>query len=143
MKVGRYRERSLTGSLTTYGYIQVRVDGKIYRAHNLAWLYTYGEFPRDLIDHKNGIPSDNRLLNLREATPIQNQQNRKTNKNNSCGFRGVFLDKLSGKWRAKVKIEKKQIYLGLFESPELAHCAWINFTKEKFGDFFPSRGVIS
>jgi len=124
------------GWLHHSGYHCIKIDYIIYFAHRLAWLYMYGKFPDNLIDHKNGVKNCNAILNLREATSSQNQQNRKLNKNNRSGFRGVFLDKNSGKWRAKIKLKNRQIYLGLFDTPIAASCAWEKMAKLHFGDFF-------
>jgi hypothetical protein len=57
------------------GYTYIRIDRKRYAAHRLAWLYVYGTFPPRLLDHINGCPGDNRIGNLREATPHQNAGN--------------------------------------------------------------------
>lgn len=62
--------------LTSRGYIKVRVGKKYYLAHRLAWLYVHGVWPPIYIDHINGIPTDNRIVNLRPATPGENSSNR-------------------------------------------------------------------
>lgn len=57
------------------GYIKIVVCGLIFYAHRLAWLYSYGEWPKGTIDHDNRIKDDNRLLNLKDATPLEQTRN--------------------------------------------------------------------
>jgi hypothetical protein len=58
------------------GYISIRIFGKRYMAHRLAWLHHYGEWPIGGLDHINGQRWDNRIVNLRLATPKQSAANR-------------------------------------------------------------------
>lgn len=47
------------------GYRVIKINGKQYVAHRLAWLYVYGKWPKGL--HRvNGNPFDNRIANLSE-----------------------------------------------------------------------------
>lgn len=123
------------------GYVRIKVNGIIFFAHRLAWLYTYGEMPKDCIDHKNGNPSDNRIDNLRESTHRQNMQNRvKTHVNNQTGFLGVTQHKRKGKkkeklkYTASIKMNGKTIHLGDFENAELASEAYL-VAKRKMHEF--------
>lgn len=104
------------------GYIRIHIDGVAYRAHRLAWLYVHGFMPR-IIDHINGDRSDNRLSNLREANQRINNQNRHTKTKALSGFAGVR--KLRNKWTATITDRRKQIRIGTFETPEIAHQAYI------------------
>lgn len=99
------------------GYILIAVDNKKYKAHRLAWLYAYGDFPSKFIDHINNIKSDNRICNLREATKSQNLQNIPVRNNNTSGITGVYWNKAAKKWQAYIKLNGKVNYLGIF--PEL------------------------
>jgi len=72
------------------GYIEIMIDGITYKAHILAFLYMTGELPKDLVDHKNGIRSDNEWTNLREATQSQQSQNHKQESHSLTGIRGVY-----------------------------------------------------
>src|SRR5690242_16986610 len=59
-------------SMAAYGYTGVEFFGRRYFAHRLAWYYVHGRWPREVLDHINRVPGDNRISNLREATHAQN-----------------------------------------------------------------------
>lgn len=107
------------------GYSIVSVDAKQRYAHRLAWLYVYGQWPNGSIDHINGVRTDNRIQNLRDVSHKTNMQNiRAANRRNASGFLGV-MPSLS-KWQAQINIDGKQTYLGSFDTPELAHEAYVS-----------------
>lgn len=87
------------------------------------------------IDHINGIKHDNRRENLRSATNTQNQHNVGRNSKNTSGFKGVSWCKANNKWRAYIKINGKPKYLGVFETPELAHEAYKQAAIKHHGEF--------
>lgn len=68
------------------------------------------------IDHINGNPRDNRLINLRVVTRTQNMRNTRINKNNTSGVKGVSWYTSRNKWCAAIEIGRRKIHLGLFES---------------------------
>jgi hypothetical protein len=105
---------SVAGTIHTKGYIAIWINGRRQMAHKLAWLYVYGEWPPDTIDHINGVKSDNRIANLRIATNAQNQQNLRHNAANTSGMIGVVWNKSLKKWQAQIGLNKKKIYLGVF-----------------------------
>jgi hypothetical protein len=105
------------------GYNRIVVLRKEYKAHRLAWLYVYGEFPKMHIDHINRIRNDNRIVNLREADYFLNRFNRgveKISSKNKSGITGVIFNKKQNKWRAYIYKNYVNIYLGLFETKEEA-----------------------
>jgi hypothetical protein len=102
------------------GYIKITIKRKSHNAHRLAWLYVTGCWPKNQIDHINGIGNDNKFSNLREATHKQNSENRCLPSTNTSGFRGVSWDKDSNKWRAYVKHNGKMKHLGRFQTAEEA-----------------------
>lgn len=109
-----------------HGYIRIKLHGKLYGAHRLAWLYMYGRMPTNLIDHINGNPSDNRIINLREATAAENAQNRRrAQKNNQHGTLGITYDPKKKLWRARIAINGKRKYIGKYKSQEDASRAYI------------------
>lgn len=121
------------------GYISIRIDNKLYLAHRLAWLYVYGYFPKNHTDHINNIRDDNRICNLREATAAENLQNYPaTRKNSKTGMIGV--SKKRKKYRARLMLNRKEIYLGVFDTPEEAQAAYIS-AKEKLHPFFVSGRI--
>ena len=114
------RAGDVAGSVSGNGYLQISVQSRLYHAHRLAWLYVYGEWPKDQIDHINRIRTDNRIANLREVTHKQNNQNKSKPSNNTSGYPGVYWYKQSSKWQAKIKHNQKSIHLGHFSILEEA-----------------------
>jgi len=103
-----------------YGYLNICLRGKKWKAHRLAWLYVYGEFPKKEIDHINGIKNDNRICNLRDVDRLTNELNKGIQSNNTSGYKGVSFQKQSGKWEAYVCSQRKKKSLGVFTTAELA-----------------------
>ncbi len=108
----------VAGCKSTGGYLQIRIRGESYSAHRLVWMYVYGRWPKHNLDHINGIRTDNRIDNLREATYSENSQNRNVNKNNTSGYPGVYWFPPTRKWAAAIRINKKKIHLGYFDTKE-------------------------
>ena len=104
-------------------YIIINIGGKMHKSHRLAWLAFYGAWPKDGIDHINHIRSDNRIINLREATLAENGKNRTLGKNNKSGVYGVSWDNERNKWVSNIKVNSKTIFLGRFDSFFNAVCA--------------------
>lgn len=117
------------------GYYVIKINGKIYLLHRLAWLYVHGKMPKDQIDHINTNKSDNRFFNLRECSRVENSRNKKIYKNNKSGFKGVHFNNHLKKWHAQSKINGKKIYIGIYETAEQAGKAYAEFAKKNFGKF--------
>ena len=113
------------GSLDNKGYYKIGVLGKDYSAHRLAWYLMKGSFPKEQIDHINGVRTDNKISNLREVTNSQNQQNIKK-------ARGTCFNKRSKKWESAIGHKGVKIYIGLFNTEEEAHQAYLNKKREIF-----------
>ena len=109
----------IAGTLKSHGYLCVGINYNSYRAHRLIFLMHKGYLPKT-IDHINGDKLDNRIENLRAATVGQNQHNRKTNANNTSGYKGVSWNKAQKKWVARITLERKNIHLGYFANVEEA-----------------------
>lgn len=126
---------SVGGYLRKDGYRKIKVSGKCYLAHRLAWFWVTGEWPINEIDHVNGIKDVNQWLNLREATDSQNRCNTGLPSNNKSGFKGLYWNKATKKWRAHIMINKKQKHLGSFDDIEAAYAERIKAEKELHGEF--------
>ena len=136
----RIKVGDIAGSINSNGYIIIRIDSKNYRAHRLAFLYMTGKFPENDADHKDTNRTNNKWENLREATRSQNMMNGTKRKDNNSGFKGVGFHKLTGLWRARINLDKEEIYLGSFSTPELAHDAYTKAANEKFNIFARVNG---
>ena len=79
----------IIGTPDGLGYLRSSIDGKKYKLHRLAWLYVYGYFPENFIDHINRNRSDNRIENLREVSRQCNVRNCGNLKTNTSGIKGV------------------------------------------------------
>lgn len=126
------------GSPSNKGYMRIMVDNRRYLSHRLAWLYVHGEFPKDQLDHINGVKSDNRIANLRLATNKENFQNFKDRN----GKLGTYYHKLTGKWGAQIGKDYQRWHLGLFDSQEEAHNAYKK-AKQQLHEFQPTLIVLS
>ncbi|PZO66178.1 MAG: hypothetical protein DI635_00715 [Pseudoxanthomonas suwonensis] len=114
------------GKTDRHGYRRIKIGGTTYKAHRLAWLYQYGEWPNGPIDHIDGNPSNNAIVNLRIGSNGINQQNvRRKQKNNTSGFMGVHKRSDSNRYRACVSLGGKNLFFGSFETPEEAHAVYL------------------
>lgn len=103
------------------GYVKFRLDSLGYFAHRLAWFAVYGKWPEAEIDHVNGVKSDNRLCNLREADRVLNMQNQKrAHSGQQSGLLGAYPVNTGG-FSSFIQVDKKRIYLGYFKTAEAAH----------------------
>lgn len=132
---GRSMAGTLCGDTDSKGYWRLRVDGRRYLSHRLAWFYMTGEWPPSEVDHKNLCRTDNRWSNLRLADAFQNKRNTPAYKNNKSGFKGVSWHTCSHKWRARIRVQGKEVNLGLFDTPEEANLAYKKAALENFGEF--------
>lgn len=133
---GSVRAGGKAGCVRGNGYIQIKIGSRIYLAHRLAWLFVYGKWPANEIDHINGNPADNRLCNLREATRAQNGGNlrRATKGNKSSSLLGSSWDNINRLWTASICKNGKSKHLGRFKTAEDAHAAYIT-AKRKMHEF--------
>lgn len=123
---GMAQAGSVAGTTHPQGYLRITVDRRLYLAHRLAFFYTHGRWPTNEIDHVNCVRSDNRLINLREATRSENKQNsRCAQMNSKSGLLGVCWDKRRGRWVAKITLDGNTMHLGYFDSSEEAHAAYL------------------
>lgn len=97
------------------GRVQIKFKGKQYLAHQLAWLFTHGIWPVNVIDHIDGNPFNNAISNLRDVTQQINMHNQKRiAKHNKSGYRGVCWDSVNKSWRATITLDGKSKTIGRF-----------------------------
>ena len=97
------------------GYLRASFRNKTQRVHRLVWLYVYGVWP-EIIDHINHNKADNRVINLRSVSRLENQRNRSLSANNKSGVNGVYWAPRDKRWIAHIKIRGVNTYLGCFKS---------------------------
>lgn len=120
----RGKAGEVTGTKRPGGYVMVGVEGRVYYAHRLAWMYMGGGWPEQDIDHIDGDPSNNRFTNLRDVSTTVNCQNMRRAKTNSrTGVLGVSRHRK--KYIVWICINKKRVYLGLYATEEAAAIAYI------------------
>ncbi len=128
------------GTSDKNGYLTVKVMGTTWKVHRLIFLLM-GEPLPEVVDHINGIPSDNRWCNLRAGTPLNNAHNRKAHRNNTSGFKGVTFDR--GNIRAQITVRGKHYSKGGFKTVEDAAEWYQQMSSTLHGDFseWTSRGL--
>lgn len=107
------------------GYGHVGIGGKLYLAHQLIWLLTYGEWPENDIDHRDRNPMNNKIENLRVVTRQENQHNHGLRRDNSSGYIGVSFNKQRNKYHAQIALNGKRIFLGYYPTAEEAFTAYM------------------
>ncbi len=123
----------MAGSVDTGGYRVVKMLGRRYKEHRLAWLLHYKQWPQYDVDHLDRNKLNNRIANLRDATPKTNARN--------VGWRGASFHKTTGRWRAQIKVDGKKLHLGLFDCEQDALAAYRDAKmKHHSGDFFVEDG---
>ena len=119
----RFAGKEALRALDANGYRHGQICGRYYRAHRIAWLLAHGEWPVGQIDHINGDPSDNRLVNLRCVSGSVNMRNAKRHGKNTSGVTGVCWDASRGQWMAQMQVDRKPVRLGRFDHFEEAVAA--------------------
>lgn len=122
-------------SIDNHGYAKGTIFQQSYAAHRVAFVLIHGRWPDHQVDHINGIRSDNRSENLREATSSQNKMNSKVRCDNSSGYKGVSFHKASNLWRANIRLNGKQRCIGYFKTAEEANAAYQKASEELHGEY--------
>lgn len=131
----RARPGDIIGTRNEQGYLRVEINGRCYRVHRLIWLYVYGEWPPNEIDHINHVRDDNRLINLRLASPSQNQANKGPTQRNTSGYKGVSWHSQCKKWNAYITVRGRRKSLGLYPDKEQASAAYKAAARFHFGEY--------
>lgn len=101
------------GSKNRRGYIKITINGRRYAAHRLAFLYMTGKFPKNQVDHRDRVRSNNIWKNLRQSTNSQNQMNSQRI-NKGSGYRGVTKRHKSHTYFVRIKKDGIYHYGGNF-----------------------------
>lgn len=134
-----YRMRGKrAGVLQPNGYRNIQIAGRRFHEHKLAFIYMEGSAPSLPIDHKNGVKSDNRWENLRAVRHADNMHNqRRPHKNNRSGFLGVVVRPGSNRFWSKIRVDSKNIHLGVFDTAEEAHSAYLKAKVSMHSGYLP------
>ena len=124
------------------GYLYIGLSGNGIRTthtvHRLvaSTFYFIEDYEGKEIDHMDRNKENNNLLNLRFCSRHENQRNKGRMKNNESGYKGVGWEKVSGKWRARIRINGGMYkHLGLFTDKDEAYEAYCRANREYHGDF--------
>lgn len=115
------------------GYVEVRVDNKLYKAHRLIWKMVTGEEPTEFLDHINGVTYDNRFCNLREATPQENARNSKSW--SEAEYKGVLYDKKSNTFTGNFCVDDKTVFSRGYLTAKEAAEWYDDQVKDVYGEF--------
>lgn len=139
-KIYRKRNNAVVSTKDPDGYVVVAhcVNGKsnAMRGARLVWVMYNGEIPDGMVvDHINRVRDDNRVENLRLATPKQNSANKHNEAEEySSKYRGVKKDH-HGRWVAQISGDKIDIILGKFDNEDAAAACYNHAAKEKYGEY--------
>ena len=130
----RIKIGSVAGTVKKTGYCFIKINGSLYQAARLAWMYVYGEDPGNLtVDHIDRNPSNNSIDNLRLATQSQQSFNRRVI-NLSTGIRGVTYIEKKGKYLANIQFGSKRT-TKQFDTAEEAQAYYNKLRAEHGGEF--------
>ena len=123
------------GTLCPSGYVSIQIDGVRHSSHRLAWLYVHGEHPTGDIDHDNGNPADNRIVNLEHCPRRKNIW--KAVRRNASPFTGLY--RRGRKWHARIKVNGRQYYLGAYDTRKEASAAYSGAVRLVRGEFMRAK----
>lgn len=124
---GRFKVGDIAGTENSEGRICIVVDGRMYRAHRLAWLYMTGKWPEFEIDHRDMVPTNNAWGNLRDVTPTVNKQNirKAPNGKKYSPLLGAHWSAYIGRWTSSIRVNGKLKHLGVFNTDGEAANAYL------------------
>jgi hypothetical protein len=129
VKRGNRLPGQAVGTPDTHGHLRFKLNGLAYAVHRVCWLLGNGENAKGEVDHWNGERADNRKENLRDADRFLNAENRRrAHKNNRLGKLGVRP--VGARFEARITVRKRQVSLGLFDTADQAHGAYLSAKRE-------------
>lgn len=124
----------IAGCVGKDGYSHIEIDGRNFLTHRIIFLWHTGLAPK-IVDHEDNNPSNNKIENLRGVTHSQNQFNRKINCNSKTGVKGVDWDNKNKKFRARIQVCKRSIFVGQYDNLQDAKTAIEKAREQLHGDF--------
>lgn len=121
---GLWRCKTPGVPFTACSKVAFEIDGKMYLTARVIWKMQTGEEP-EMVDHRDGVHTNNRWHNLRPATHSQNMMN-SVRKRASSGHIGVSLR--DGRYSARIGLDGRTIHLGTFDN--LADAVWARMDAE-------------
>lgn len=118
VRMGKMKPGPTTGTSHCCGYRAIGINGQKYLVHRVIWALEYGEWPPELIDHRDTDKVHNHVDNMRPANAQQNHANTPLQANNTSGVKGVYWHKPVGKWKAQITVAGRQITKGYFDSKD-------------------------
>jgi len=131
----RYAHRQAFTTLHASGYLMGDIFNRKYLAHRVVWALVMGVWPTADVDHKNGVRSDNRWDNLREATRTENNRNTSSRAGSTSQYLGVSWDKDCGRWRAIISVNGTNKHIGSFPREDAAALAYDAAARKHHGKF--------
>lgn len=124
----RWKAGRVSGSISKQsGYLTLRVDGKNFQAHRLAWLHVHGTWPTAEIDHRDGDRRNNCMSNLRDVSRRENAGNmQRVRADSATGVQGVSPYKKTGRFQAQVRHNGRCHYLGTYDTVEQARAVYVD-----------------
>lgn len=144
VSMGTRAAGATAGSPNSQNQPLIKINGKKYVAARLAWLYVYGEWPKEMIDHIDGNCGNNAFRNLRDVSNQFNQYNQQgTRANTKTGLMGVTrcAHYKKEKYSACIGVNGKKKHIGVFDTKEEAHAAYVAEKKRIVGEKHQLRGV--
>jgi hypothetical protein len=130
VKTARGAKLGSMGTIQSGGYITIQINKTKYLQSHLVYLWFTGVLPRykEEIDHIDGNPSNDYPGNLRLVSRLINCRNSRMHLHNSSGYAGVSYNVNAKKYRSYIIVNKKQVYIGIFNTAKEAYIArqvWI------------------
>lgn len=116
-----------------HGYLKVSISRKRYYVHRVAWAVATGAWPKGTIDHIDLNRANNKFDNLRDVSHSLNMRNCHARVTNKCGLKGVSPK--GKRFRAQISVGGKSRVVGVYDTPEEAHEAYIRVASATFGEY--------
>lgn len=119
-----------------YVKLRLRLRGQTYHlgGSHIVFALIHGRWPDGYVDHRDLATGHDSETNLREATNSQNQCNRRVQRNNRIGVKGVSLTK-GGTYYARITKDGRDHHLGSFATADQAAQAYASAARRLHGEF--------